>query len=47
MQEAGFKEMGEYVLKSQNTVAQYIAKRPITELRKKTVRIPGVWVANR
>ena len=47
MQEAGFEEMGEYVLKRQNTVAQYIVTRPILDLCEETVRMPGTWVAKR
>ena len=39
MQEAGFKEMVEYVLKSQNVVAQYIAKRLILDLFKETTYV--------
>ena len=38
MEEAGFEEVGAYVLKRQNTVAQYIATRPILDLCKETVR---------
>ena len=41
MQEARFEEMGECVLKSQNTVAQYIAMRPILDLCKYKVWMPG------
>ena len=33
MEETGFEEMGAYVLKRQNTVAQYITTRPILYLR--------------
>ena len=47
MEEAGFEDMGDYVLKRQNTVAKYITTRPIMDLYKKTVRRPGVWVARR
>ena len=47
MEEAGFEDMGAYVLKSQNTVVQYIATRTILYLCKKTVRRPGAWVARR
>ena len=35
--------MGEYVLKRQNTVTQYIFTRPIRDLCKETVGIPGSW----
>ena len=41
MQEAGFKEMGEYVMKRNNTVAQYIATQPILDLCEEAVRMPG------
>ena len=47
MEEAGFKEMGSYVLNRQNMVAQYIAMQPILYLYKKTVRRLGDWVARR
>ena len=45
MEEAGFEEMGAYFLKRQNTVAQYIATRPILDLCEETVRRTGAWVA--
>ena len=41
MEYAGFEEIGAYILKRSNTVAQYITTRPILELYKKTVQIPG------
>ena len=41
MEEAGFEDMGDYVLKSQNTIAQNITTRPILDLWKKTVCISG------
>ena len=44
MQEAWFEDMEEYVLKRQNMVAQYIAMRPIMDLCKETVWMPGTWV---
>ena len=47
IEEAGFKEMGAYVLKRHNTVAQYIATRPILELFKEMVWRHGEWVASR
>ena len=47
MGDSGFDEIGDYILNSQNTAAQYIAMRPILDLRKKTVRRPGAWVARR
>ena len=36
--------MVEYVLKRQNTVAQYITMQPILDLYKETVRMTGTWV---
>ena len=36
--------MESYVLKSNNTVVQYILTRPIIELCEETVRIPGTWI---
>ena len=47
MQDEGFEDIGEYVLKRQNTVAQYIVTRPILDLCEETVRIPGAWVSKR
>ena len=41
MEEAGFEEMGAYILKRQNTTAQYIVTQPILDLCKKTVQMPG------
>ena len=32
MEEAGFEYIGVYILKSQNTIAQYIATQPILDL---------------
>ena len=37
MEEAGFEEMGAYVLKRQNRVAQNITARPILDLCKEMV----------
>ena len=45
IQESGFEEMEAYVLKRQNTVAQYIVTQPILDLFEETVRMPGMWVA--
>ena len=39
--------MRAYVLQRHNTVAQYIATRPIMELYENTVRKPGAWVDSR
>ena len=36
--------MIEYVLKRQNTVAQYITAQTIIDLFEETVRRPGAWV---
>ena len=47
MQEAGFEDMGEYVLKRHNAVAQYIATRLILDLCKETVLMPRAWLAKR
>ena len=47
IQEAVFEEMEAYVLKRQNTVAQYISTQTIMELLEETVRILGMWVAKR
>ena len=44
MEEAGFEEIGAYILKRQNTVLKYIAMRPILDLCEKTVQRPGAWV---
>ena len=45
MEEAGFEDMGVYVLKRQSMVAQYIATWPILDPCEETVRITGEWVA--
>ena len=42
MQVAGFEEMGEYFLKRQNMVVQYIETRTILYLCEETVQITGV-----
>ena len=47
MEEAGFEDMGAYVLKRQNTVAQFIAMWPIMDLCKKPERRPGEWFSRR
>ena len=47
MEEEGFEDIGEYILKRHNTIAQYIATRPIMDLCKKMVRRPGGWVSQR
>ena len=45
MEEAGFEEIGDYILKNQNTFTQYIVTQPILDLCKRTVHRPGVWFA--
>ena len=47
MKKMGFKEMEDYVLNRQNTVAQYILMRPILDLCKETAQIIGTWVLKR
>ena len=47
IQEAGFEDMEQYVLKRQNTVAQYITARPIMNLYKETVQMLGMWLKER
>ena len=46
-EQAGFKDMGEYFLKSQSTVTKYIAMRPILDLCEEMVRMPGAWAVKR
>ena len=45
MEEAGFEEMGVYIIKRQNMDAQYIATRPILNLYKRSVWRPVAWVS--
>ena len=47
MEEAGFEYMGAFVMKRNNTVAQYIAARLIMDLCDYMVSRPGAWVAKR
>ena len=47
MEEAGFEEIGAYILKRHKTVAQYIRTRLIMDLCEKTVQRPGGWVDHR
>ena len=47
MEEAGLEDMREYVLKSQNMAARYIAMLTILDLCEETVRMPGAWVTKR
>ena len=46
MAEEGFKETRTYVTRRQNTVAQYIATRPILDLCKQYDWMPGEWVSH-
>ena len=45
MAESGFEEIGTYVTRRQNTVAQYIATRPILDLCERSVQRKGAWVS--
>ena len=47
MLEVGFKGIGTYTTRRQNTVAQYIATRPILDLYKRYTRRQGVMVSLR
>ena len=47
MAEADFEEIGVYVTRIQNTVAQYIATRPIMDLCEWYVWRPVAWVSLR
>ena len=47
MQEAGFEEVEECVLRRHNTVTQYITLRPIMDLCEETVQLSGMWVVIR
>ena len=47
MKEAGFKDVRTSINRRQNTVAQYIATRPLLELCKGTTQIGGARVALR
>ena len=44
MEEAGFEEIGVYITRRQNTIAQYIAMRPIMDLFEICVWRLGAWV---
>ena len=44
MEESRFDEIRVYILKRQNTVAQYIMALLIIYLYERTVRKPGGWV---
>ena len=45
MEEAGFKEIGTYVTRRQNKVAQYIATRLILDLCERSAWRPGSWLS--
>ena len=47
MTEAGFEDIGTYVTRRQNTVAQYIVTRPILDLCDWYAWRTGVWVSQR
>ena len=44
MVEAGFEEIGAYIVRRQNTVTQYIATRTIIDLCERSIRSLGVWL---
>ena len=44
MEEAGFEDIWDYILKRKNTFAQYIATWEIMDLCKRTVQRLGAWV---
>ena len=45
MEEAGFEEIGVYIIRSQNTFAQYITTRPIMDLCERSVCRTGALVS--
>ena len=47
MKESGIVRIWTSILRRQNTVAQFIAKRTILDLCEKAVRRPGAWVPRR
>ena len=47
MSEAGFEGIGTYITRRQNTVAQYISKRPILDLCDKSDQRLGARVSRR
>ena len=47
MEYAGFEEIGVYIQKRQNTVAQYIVTQPIMNLCEKSVWNPVAWVSQK
>ena len=47
MVESGFEGIRKYITRRQNTVAQYIATRPILDLCEKSARRPGERLSRR
>ena len=47
MVEAGFEGIGKYVMRRQNTVARYIATRPILDLCERSAQRTGARVSLR
>ena len=47
MDESVFEEIAVYILKRQNTVAQYTAMRPILDLYEQSAKRTGAWVSRR
>ena len=47
MTEAGFKAIGVYITRRQNTVRQDIETRPILDLCERSIWRPGAWVYRR
>ena len=45
MAQAGFKGIGTYVTRRNNTFAQYIGTQPIMDLCERSSQRPGVWVS--
>ena len=45
IEEAGSEEIGVYIQKMQNMVAQYIATQPILDLCEQAVQRPAAWVS--
>ena len=45
MAEAGFEEIGTYITRRQNMVAQYIVTRPILDLCEQSARRPVAWLS--
>ena len=45
MEEAVFENIGVYIISRKNTIAQYIATRPILDLCEQSLWRPGAWVS--